>query len=110
MHFGHGHSFLLIRTFVPRFGLLADIGVKDGSVYNTSLALYFIGYCLFEVPANIVLKKLNPQIWLPILTVTWGVVATLQGLVKNEAGFLAARFFMGVAEAGLFPGVLFVFS
>lgn len=92
------------------FGLLADIGVTDGSVYNTALALYFIGYCLFEVPANIVLKKLNPTIWLPILTVTWGIVATLQGLVKNEAGFLAARFFMGVAEAGLFPGVLFVFS
>ena len=48
------------------------------------------------------LKKPNPKIWLPILTIAFGITSTLQGLVKNEAGFLAARFFLGVSEAGLF--------
>jgi MFS family permease len=44
------------------------------------------------------------------LTVAWGIVATLMGLVHNLAGFLAARFFLGVTESGLFPGVVFYFS
>ncbi|KAM0786264.1 hypothetical protein ACM66B_007063 [Microbotryomycetes sp. NB124-2] len=113
-----GLTFLYLLSFLDRanvgnaklYGMLTDLGITDGSVYNTSLALYFVGYCLFEVPANIVLKKLNPKIWLPTLTIAFGVVATLQGVVKNEAGFLAARFFLGVAEAGLFPGTVFVLS
>lgn len=48
------------------------------------------------------LKKFNPRVWLPTCTVAWGITATLQALIKNEAGFLTARFFMGVSEAGLF--------
>jgi hypothetical protein len=43
-------------------------------------------------------------VWLPTLTVAWGITATLQCLIKNEPGFYAARFFLGVSEAGLFPG------
>lgn len=68
---------------------MKDIGLGAASkapVYNTSLALYFLGYVLFEIPANIVLKKFNPRVWLPTLTVAWGITATLQCLVKNEAG------------------------
>lgn len=81
--------------------------------------------------SNSLLTHTLPQIWLPTLTVAWGITATLQGLVKNESGFYAARFFMvrflafaffprtspdalhtskGVAEAGLFPGCIYVFS
>lgn len=85
-------------------GLMKDIGLaQNPAAYNTSLALYFLGYVLFEIPANMVLKKFNPKIWLPTLTVAWGITATLQALIKNEPGFYAARFFLGVSEAGLFP-------
>lgn len=51
-----------------------------------------------------------PQRWLPVLTIAWGICATLQGMVTSRDGFFAARFFMGVSEAGLFPGCIFVFS
>jgi MFS family permease len=44
------------------------------------------------------------------LTIAWGVVATLMGVVDNFAGFLVARFFLGVTESGLFPGVVYYFS
>lgn len=76
----------------------------------TGLTLYFIGYVLFEVPANTVLKLTRPNIWLPTLTLIWGVVATLLGVVQNYPGYLASRFFLGVAESGLFPGVVFYLS
>ncbi|KAI5477758.1 MFS general substrate transporter [Pseudohyphozyma bogoriensis] len=116
-----GLTALYLLSFLDRsnignaklLGMLTDIGITDASAYNTSLALYFAtctSYVLFEIPAQIVLKKLNPRIWLPTITIAWGITATLQGLISNEKGFYAARFFMGVAEAGLFPGVIFVFS
>ncbi|KAI1078007.1 major facilitator superfamily domain-containing protein [Whalleya microplaca] len=90
-------------------GLLNDVGIT-GNQYLTGLTLYFVGYVLFEVPCNIILKRTTPQIWLPALTIVWGVVATLMGIVQNLSGFFASRFFLGVAESGLFPGVVFYFS
>lgn len=48
--------------------------------------------------------------WLPTLTIVWGIVATLSGVVLNLAGFFVIRFFLGVTEAGLFPGVVYYFS
>ncbi|TNY18958.1 MFS general substrate transporter [Rhodotorula diobovata] len=114
-----GLTFLYLLSFLDRSnvglaklqGLMKDIGLADKpEAYNTSLALYFVGYVLFEIPANMVLKKLNPRVVLPTLTILWGITAALQCLVKDEAGFYVARFFLGVSEAGLFPGIVFVLS
>ncbi|OTB10725.1 hypothetical protein K445DRAFT_27322 [Daldinia sp. EC12] len=103
-------------------GLLDDVHIT-GNQYLTGLTLYFVGYVLFEIPCNIILKRTTPRIWLPTLTIVWGIVATLMGIVHNLAGFLVSRFFLGVvcndishpytlpiAESGLFPGVVFYFS
>ncbi|TFK24972.1 MFS general substrate transporter [Coprinopsis marcescibilis] len=90
-------------------GLVEDLKIAPPE-YNTALALYFVSYVLFEVPANIILKRFDPQIWLPTLTVAWGVVTIAQGFVTNKASLFAVRFVLGMAEAGLFPGVIYVFS
>ncbi|KAF4617158.1 hypothetical protein D9613_005941 [Agrocybe pediades] len=100
---------VLKRTAQRIVGLTDDLHVSPPE-YNTALALYFIAYVVFEVPANIVLKRFDPQIWLPTLTLTWGIVSVCQGLVKNKAGLFGIRFLLGVTEAGLFPGVIYVFS
>ena len=50
------------------------------------------------------LKRLTPRIFFTGIIVTWGIIMTLMGLVTNFAGLLAARWFLGLAEAGLFPG------
>ncbi|KAJ5762536.1 uncharacterized protein N7511_005918 [Penicillium nucicola] len=90
-------------------GMTDDIQMS-GDQYLTGLTLYFIGYVLFELPCNVVLKNTTPRQWLPTLTLIWGVVATLLGIVQNYPGYLASRFFLGVAESGLFPGVVFYLS
>lgn len=90
-------------------GLATDLRMS-GDQYLTGLTLYFIGYVLFEIPCNIVLKKTSPKAWLPTLTLVWGVVATLTGVTQNLGGFYAARFFLGAAESGLFPGIVFFLS
>ncbi|KAJ7212094.1 major facilitator superfamily domain-containing protein [Mycena pura] len=79
-------------------GLTTDLHVAAPQ-YNTALALYFVAYVLFEVPAN----RFDPQFWLPTLTLVWGVVSICQGLVKNQAGLFGIRFW-------LFPGVVYLFS
>ena len=86
-------------------GLEKDLGLSaDGSDYLNGLTLFFVGYISLEVAWNLILKKVGPRIWLPLIGVIWGVVSTLQGCVINNehasgrAGFLAIRFFLGLTE------------
>jgi hypothetical protein len=72
-------------------GLTTDLNMT-GNQYLTGLTLYFIGYVLFEIPCNIVLKRTTPKFWLPTLTLVWGIVATLMGMTQNLEGFFAVRF------------------
>ncbi|KZT56372.1 MFS general substrate transporter [Calocera cornea HHB12733] len=90
-------------------GLTTDLNVP-GANYNTSLAIYFVGYVLFEIPCNMILKRFNPRVWLPTLTLLWGITSVAQGLVSDQTGLFAVRFFLGMTEAGLFPGSIFLFS
>jgi len=80
-------------------GLVEDLNMT-GSQYNWTLTVFFFTYAAFEVPSNLLLKKLRPSIWLPSIMVAWGVVMTLMGIVKDYEGLLVARIFLGVAEAG----------
>lgn len=84
-------------------GLQEDLNMTSDQ-YNWCLTVFFFSYAAFEVPSNLLLKKLRPSRWLPLIMVAWGTVMTLMGIVRSYSGLLAARFFLGVAEAGLFPG------
>ncbi|KAF3403019.1 hypothetical protein DPV78_003840 [Talaromyces pinophilus] len=81
-----------------------------GKQYLVTLSVFFIGYSAFEIPSNIALKLTSPRIWLPTLMLVWGVVATLMALSTSFGGLLAARFFLGATEAGVFPGAIFYLS
>lgn len=59
-----------------------------------------------ELPSNLLLKKVSPRIWLPALTIAWGIVAMCLGFVQNYAGFIAARAILGATEGGLLPGIV----
>jgi MFS family permease len=87
-------------------GLQEDLDLTDDQ-YNWCLTAFFFTYAAFEVPSNLMLKRVRPSVWLPSIMVAWGVVMTLMGIVHNYAGLLAARIFLGVTEAGLFPGVAY---
>lgn len=85
-------------------GLQEDLHMS-GPQYNWCLTVFFFTYAAFEVPSNLLLKKLRPSRWLPAIMVAWGIVMTLMGIVRNYHGLLIARIFLGLTEAGLFPGV-----
>ncbi|EMD37228.1 hypothetical protein CERSUDRAFT_95483 [Gelatoporia subvermispora B] len=90
-------------------GLTADLHMTQPQYLNV-LTLYFAGYVIFEVPSNIVLKRMSPRTWLPTLMIFWGIVSTLMDVVHNYADLLALRFLLGMTESGLFPGVVYYFS
>lgn len=62
----------------------------------------------FEIPSNILLKKLSPRIWLSICGIGFGLVMVFQGLTQNYSGILATRFFLGLFECGMFPGCFYL--
>ncbi|KAI0331588.1 MFS general substrate transporter [Cubamyces sp. BRFM 1775] len=78
--------------------------------YNWALSIFFIGYVIFETPSNIILRKVSPRWYIPLLTVIWGLVCALFATVKSAAGLLAIRFFLGIAEAGFLPGIVYWLS
>ena len=79
--------------------------LRHADVPTADSLVFFFTYCAFEVPSNLLLKRFRPSIWLPSIMIVWGVVMTLMGIVQNYHGLLVARLFLGVAEAGLYPGV-----
>ncbi|KIW48136.1 uncharacterized protein PV06_00755 [Exophiala oligosperma] len=78
--------------------------------WNAGLAIFFVSYSVFEPASNALLKKLRPSLYIPSLMILWGIVTVCQGFVSNFAGLAATRWFLGLFEAGLFPGCNFYLS
>lgn len=90
-------------------GLTKSLHITSGQ-YNACLSIFFVSYALFEPATNILLKRLRPSVFIPIIMVLWGICMVCMGLTHNFQGMMAARFFLGVAEAGLFPGINYYLS
>jgi hypothetical protein len=86
-----------------------DLGM-EGTQFNSVTSIFFVGYVLFQVPSNMVLTKLKPGTYLSVAAILWGTVSAAQAGCTNYDGLLAARFFLGVAEAPVFPGCLLLLS
>ncbi|EJD43976.1 putative MFS transporter [Auricularia subglabra TFB-10046 SS5] len=86
------------------YGLEADLGMH-GQMYQTAVSVLFVSYLAFEVPSNLVLKKLRPSRYIAAITTAWGIIATCTGLIQTYGQLLALRVILGVVEAGLFPGM-----
>jgi ACS family tartrate transporter-like MFS transporter len=80
--------------------------VLDAYHYGLGAGLFFWGYFFFEVPSNLMLQRFGARRWIARIMVTWGLVSMGTAFIHGWAGFLVLRFLLGVAEAGLFPGVI----
>ncbi|KAE8153085.1 major facilitator superfamily domain-containing protein [Aspergillus avenaceus] len=73
--------------------------------YNWVQSIYFISYIDFEVPSNLLLKRLTPRLWQSRIMLSWGVVLACHAAAQNKEALWALRFLLGMCEAGLFPGL-----
>ena len=74
--------------------------------FGFAAGIFFWGYFLFEIPSNLLLHRVGARVWIARILITWGAVATLTGFVQSAHQLYIARFLLGLAEAGYFPGVV----
>ena len=74
--------------------------------FGFAAGIFFWGYFLLEIPSNLILHKIGARVWIARILITWGAVATLTGFVQSVHQLYVARFALGLAEAGYFPGIV----
>ncbi|KAI0739201.1 MFS general substrate transporter [Daedaleopsis nitida] len=87
-------------------GLQQKLHMSD-TQYSLALTVTLIPYTLIEIPSNYLLMIVGPRYLLPTMALLWGITCTLQGVVTNYSGLIACRFFLGLFEGGLLPGMTF---
>jgi ACS family tartrate transporter-like MFS transporter len=85
--------------------LQRDLGLSAAQ-YGFGAGLFFLGYCLFEIPSNLLLERVGARRWIARIMIGWGVASMLTMFVHDATTFYLARVVLGVAEAGFFPGVV----
>lgn len=78
----------------------------SNTVYGTGAGIFFIGYALFDLPSNLVLRRVGTRIWIARIMISWGLIAACMTFITSPISFYAMRFLLGVAEAGFVPGML----
>jgi len=81
-----------------------------GFRYSIITLVFFITYVLLQPAATVVLRKVGPRIFLPVITMAWGIVMICFGFVKVWTEMVGLRLLLGVLEAGFFPGAAYVLS
>src|SRR5256714_1068742 len=103
-------------AYIDRINVsFAALTMKDdlsisASAYGFALGTFYWGYFIFEVPSNVVMEKVGARIWIARIMITWGILAGVTAMVTGATSFGVVRFFLGVAEAGFFPGLVLYFT
>ena len=82
-----------------------DFGFSP-AVFGFGAGVFFVGYALFQVPANVILERVGAKRWVFCILAIWGLLSASNAMVQSPLSFYAVRFLLGVAEAGFFPGML----
>ena len=108
---------LLIVSYVIAFIDRTNIGMaKDrmkidlgmsATAYGIGAGLFFLTYALSEVPSNLIMHKVGARFWITRIMITWGLLSAAMAFVQGEWSFYILRMLLGIAEAGLFPGVMY---
>lgn len=88
-----------------QLGMATELGIT-AATFGIASAIFFLAYVVFEIPSNMVMKRVGARLWLARIAVSWGIVTVLTACVASVGQLLLARILLGIAEAGLFPGLL----
>jgi ACS family tartrate transporter-like MFS transporter len=86
-----------------------DLGL-DPAIFGMAAGAFFWGYFLFEVPSNLILEKVGARMWIARIMVTWGILSGATAFCTGPWSFMTVRFLLGLAEAGLYPGMVLFFT
>src|ERR1700675_74867 len=104
--------FLFVISFFDRVNVAYaalemshDLAFSD-RVFGLGAGMFFIGYVLLEMPGALIVESWSVRRWIGRIMISWGIMTALVGLVHTSEEFYAARFLLGAAEAGFFPGII----
>ncbi|KAM0347470.1 hypothetical protein ACHAO7_011638 [Fusarium culmorum] len=81
-----------------------------GNQYQTCVSILFAGYVIVGIPANMVVTRVRPSIWMASCMTVWAIISGLTALSRNYTGLLLTRFFLGITEAPYYPGALYILA
>ena len=87
----------------------ADLGLSD-TAYAFGAGIFSIGFLVFQVPSSIMLERVGARRWIALILMAWGTLSAAGALVQGPLSFYFVRFFLGIAEAGFFPGMILYLS
>lgn len=85
--------------------LITPLHCTSVQVYGMGSGLFFLGYAAFQIPSNLILRKVGGANWLSFIVLMWGICATSFSMVRTVRGFYALRLLLGITEAGAIPGM-----
>lgn len=94
-----------INVGFAKLTMLNDLSFSN-AVYGLGAGIFFIGYFLAEVPSNMILHRVGARRWIARIMITWSLLSAATALVQTPMQFYVLRFFLGIAEAGFFPGIV----
>src|SRR6476660_2873947 len=83
-----------------------DLGIS-ATAFGIGAGLFFLTYALSEIPSNLILHRVGARFWIMRIMITWGLLSAGMAFVQGEWSFYVMRMLLRVAEAGLFPGVMY---
>lgn len=95
-----------VNVSFAKLQFMKDLSFSEAS-YGLGAGLFFVGYMLFEVPSNMLLQRIGARRTVMRIMIMWGLISSAMMFVRTPNEFYAMRFFLGVAEAGFVPGILF---
>ena len=110
----------MVALFVVAFIDRANVGYAalqmtdelkfDPEVFGLGAGIFFIRYFVLEIPGTLLVETWSARKWLARIIISWGILAGLTGLIQTPGQFYIARFLLGLAEAGFFPGIIVYLS
>src|SRR4051794_16471919 len=107
---------LYVANYLDRTNIAyATLGMKDelgltDSVFGTASGIFFIGYFALQIPGALLVEWWSAKRLLAVTLITWGALTALTAVVRTPLQLYGARFLLGAAEAGFFPGVIVYLS
>ncbi len=92
-----------------KLGMQTELGFTDAQ-FGWGFGIFFVGYLFLEIPGALLVEHWSARKWFARILVTWGLCSMGTALVRTPAQFYGARFLLGLAEAGFFPGVIVYFT
>jgi MFS transporter, ACS family, tartrate transporter len=104
--------FLYVISYLDRanvafakLSMTKELGFSE-AIFGFGAGIFFIGYLFLEIPGALIVERWSARKWIARILISWGACATLMGFIKTPFHFFAARFILGLAEAGFFPGII----